>query len=123
MNFQGNLTDPGTGSAIADGDYDIDFSLWDADVSGTSFWSETQLGVTVINGIFNVKLGSVNPLVPADFAGPLWLEITISAETLSPRIELSSAAYSLNSSNTSSYVTPYTSIPAEVPHTLPVTPV
>ncbi len=115
MNFQGNLTDPGTGSAIADGDYDIDFSLWDADVSGTSFWSETQLGVTVINGIFNVKLGSVNPLVPADFDGPLWLEITISAETLSPRIELSSAAYSLNSSNTSSYVTPYTSIPAVGP--------
>ncbi len=96
MNFQGNLTD-GAGNMIADGDYAIDFDLFDADVAGNSLWSESQPTVTVINGIFNVKLGSVNPLDPAIFSQQLYLEITVSSEILTPRIELSSSAYSLSS--------------------------
>ncbi len=94
INFQGNLTDPGTGNAIADGAYDMDFSLFDANIDGVQLWSESQLGVSVQNGIFNVILGSVNQLDPAVFNQPVWLEITINAETLGPRIELASTAYS-----------------------------
>ncbi len=110
INFQGNLTEPGTTIPIADGDYTINFGLFDAAVDGINGWTETQT-VTVINGIFNVKLGAVEPLNWELFDRPVWLEITVAGETLGNRIELSSTPYSMNSSNTTNYVTPYTMIP------------
>jgi len=115
INFQGNLSDPGTGNAIVDGSYDMDFALFDADVLGSELWSESQLGVSVQGGLFNVILGSVNQLEPFVFDQPVWLEITVSGETLSPRIELAATAYSINSANTQSYESPYTSIPSVGP--------
>ncbi|MEQ8553360.1 MAG: hypothetical protein RIC06_22180 [Cyclobacteriaceae bacterium] len=115
INFQGNLTDPLTGNAIVDGSYDMNFALFDADVLGSQLWSESQLGVSVQSGLFNVILGSVNQLEPFVFDQPVWLEITVSGETLSPRIELAATAYSINSANTQSYESPYTSIPSVGP--------
>ena len=115
INFQGNLTAPGTGNAVADGSYDMDFALFDSDAGGAQLWSESQSGVPVQGGLFNVILGSVNQLEPFIFEQPVWLEIIVSGETLSPRIELAATAYSINSANTQSYESPYTSIPSVGP--------
>ncbi len=115
INFQGNLTDPLTGNVIADNNYDMDFALFDADIDGVQLWSESQAGVLVIDGLFNVVLGSVNQMDPSVFNQPVWLQITVSGETLSPRIELAASAYSINSANTQSYESEFTSIPSVGP--------
>lgn len=115
INFQGNLTDPGTGNAVSDGAYNMDFALFDANAGGTQLWSESQPGVPVQGGIFNVILGSVNQLDPSVFSQPVWLEITVGGELLDTRIELAATAYSINSANTESYESPYTNIPSVGP--------
>jgi len=94
INFQGNLTDPETGNPIEDGDYNIDFILFDAETEGSSLWAESHAIITVINGIFNVKLGSLEPFDPVIFAAPVWLEITVASEKLAPRIAFSSTSSS-----------------------------
>ncbi|MEQ9216775.1 MAG: hypothetical protein RLO17_01950 [Cyclobacteriaceae bacterium] len=93
ISFQGNLTTPGTSNPIADGSYSMDFALFDADIAGVSLWSETQPAVTVSEGLINVQLGSVTPLEISDFYQPVYLEITIQSETLSPRIALLAVPY------------------------------
>jgi hypothetical protein len=63
---------------------------------GSALWTETQT-VTVTNGVFNVLLGDVNPL-NLPFFEPYWLGITVgTGSELTPRIELTASAYSLNS--------------------------
>ena len=93
ISFQANLTTPGTTVPIADGAYSMDFGLYDVDVSGTPLWSETQPTVSVSGGLINVQLGSVTPLEIDDFYQPLFLEITIGGETLTPRIALQTVPF------------------------------
>ena len=95
MSYQGVLTD-NSGVTVPDGDYSILFNLYDVSTSGSPLWTEMQI-VTISDGIFNVILGDINPLtLPFDEA--YWLGITIdSGSELSPRIELTSSAYSLKS--------------------------
>jgi len=58
-------------------------------------WQETQQ-VDVANGLFNVILGSSNPL-NLPFDKPYWLGSTIGTDTeLQPRTPLTSSPYSLN---------------------------
>lgn len=94
ISYQGILTDAGA-TAIPDGSYNLTFKLYHAATDGTLLWSETQ-AVSVSNGLFNVILGSVNPLnIPFD--DPYWLGITVGGDSeFTPRIELTSSAYSLN---------------------------
>ena len=53
INFQGELSDP-SGVPVDDDTYDITFTIYDA--GSTPLWSETNVPVTVVNGIFNVRL-------------------------------------------------------------------
>ena len=98
MSYQGVVTDI-NGVAVSGGSLDFTFKLWDDATAGTLLWDETQPGVAVaINtGIFNVILGSVNPLnIPFD--KQYWLGITIGTDPeLTPRVQLTSSPYSLNS--------------------------
>lgn len=95
LSYQGVLTDGG-GSAVADGDYSIEFGLYDVPSGGSALWSETQL-VTVTKGIFNVVLGLITPLnLSFDSQYYLGMSVEGGAE-LSPRIPLNASAYSLNS--------------------------
>ena len=97
ISYQGVLTDA-AGTNVADGDYSIVFTLYDALTGGTNLWTETQT-VTVSGGLFNVILGSVNP-VNLEFDKQYWLGISIEGgDELSPRTELTSSAYSLNTKN------------------------
>ncbi len=75
--YPGRLTDK-TGAAVADGAYDLTFSLYDTSDGGTLLWSEVQEGVTVTGGTFVTSLGLVNP-IPADLmtGGERWLEVAV----------------------------------------------
>ncbi len=57
INYQGLLTNPGTGAPVADGDYSITFRIFDAPTGPAQLWLETQT-VAVSGGLFNVLLGS-----------------------------------------------------------------
>ena len=97
MSYQGVLTDA-DGSPVANGTYTLTFKLYDS--GDTVNWTEIQQ-VPVKNGLINIILGKVQPLSLA-FDQPYRLGITIGNEPeLEPRIELTSAAYSLNASSVS----------------------
>jgi hypothetical protein len=96
INYQGKLTDSG-GNAL-DGTYSMTFYLYDAETGGSSLWNETQ-SVNVLAGIYNVKLGAINPLDVSLFTNEhiysLYLEVVVGGETLSPRQRLTSTAFSM----------------------------
>jgi hypothetical protein len=95
INIQGTLTDPGTGEVVPDDDYSITFSLYDVPSGGTALWSEPRT-VTVVNGLFNVLLGSVTPLSLDDFTGTTYLGVKVGADPeMTPRQQVVSVAYAL----------------------------
>jgi hypothetical protein len=60
INYQGYLTD-GAGKAI-DGNIDMTFRLYNVATGGSALWTETQTSVPIEGGLFNVMLGSSNPI-------------------------------------------------------------
>jgi len=96
ISYQGILTD-GSSIVIPDGTYNLTFSLYEADTGGAALWSETQ-SIVVVNGVFNVILGSVTSLSSVEFDQQYWLGITVGAgPEMTPRIKLAASPYSLNS--------------------------
>ncbi|MEM9177400.1 MAG: IPT/TIG domain-containing protein [Myxococcota bacterium] len=92
--FQGMLLDAG-GAPVTDV-VDLDFGLHDAIVSGTLLWSESHVGVQVIDGIYSVNLGETAPITPAVLSGgSAFLEIVVDGETLTPRQQFRSVPYAL----------------------------
>jgi len=69
MNYQGRLTDS-SGNALPDGQYTLEFRLFDAATAGNEVWGPFTLDGTtvaghgaqayVVNGRFNAILGSVD---------------------------------------------------------------
>ncbi len=96
INYQGYLTDD-LGTPVADGDYSLTFRIWDAETGGTQLWSEDHPTVSVTNGLFNMILGGVSPLL-LSFDIDYWLGIEVQSEPELPRIRLTSVAYSYRSS-------------------------
>ncbi|MDH7515925.1 MAG: hypothetical protein QHI48_08640, partial [Bacteroidota bacterium] len=91
ISYQGVLADA-TGTPVPDGNYNIVFRLFDTATGGTPLWEEGTL-VEVRNGVFNVQLGSVNPLT-LPFDKPYWLGIRIGVSPeLAPRTAFASAPY------------------------------
>ncbi len=79
INYQGKLTN-GSNVAVADGDYNMEFKLYDAVSGGSLLWTETRTAgdkVTVTNGVFSVMLGEVNPFGSLDFNQTLFLSVNI----------------------------------------------
>ncbi len=98
MSYQGVLT--GTdGFPVPDGSVSLTFRLYDSSENGDTLWEETQ-DVSVSKGIFNVILGSSNPLnIPFD--KQYWMGISIGGDAeLTPRAALTASPYSLNSHST-----------------------
>jgi hypothetical protein len=100
ISYQGLLTAAG-GAPASDGSYTLQFDLFDSLSGGTSQWTETQSGVAVVKGTFNVILGSVTALDIA-FNKKYFVEVQAPAgpgiaspQTFSPRSELTSAPYAL----------------------------
>src|SRR5687767_13748733 len=61
MSYQGRLADPTTGLAVADGNYNMHFSIYSALTGGTLLWQEPTspavIPVTVKDGVFTILLG------------------------------------------------------------------
>ncbi|HUN80077.1 MAG TPA: hypothetical protein VMV81_01060 [Phycisphaerae bacterium] len=91
--YQGQLKN---GGSPADGSFDMTFRLFDADSDGNQVGGDIPVkGVTVSGGLFTtqVDFGAV-------FSGaPLWLEIQVSDQVLSPRQPLTSAPYAQTCEN------------------------
>lgn len=101
INFQGKLTNP-DGTNVADGSYSIMFSLYSVASGGTAVWSETQTGVSVSSGVFQVSLGSITALPGGvNFASsPLYLGVKVGSDAeMTPRIQFTAAPYAFNASN------------------------
>ena len=95
MSYQGVLTD-GVENFVPDGNYILNFKIYDVPSGGMAIWTETQ-NVDVKTGVFNVILGTVNPL-HLTFEMPGWLGVAIGSDPeLNPRIQLTSSPYSFNS--------------------------
>lgn len=93
INYQGYLTNA-QGSPL-NGNVDLLFSLWDASSGGSELWNEAISGMAVSQGVFEAVLGTTNPLPDAIFANPLYLEIRVNGEVLSPRKAFKSAPYAM----------------------------
>jgi phage-related tail fiber protein len=94
ISYQGVLTD-NSGVIVADASYSITFKLYTVSTAGSAIWTETQT-TTTSSGIFNVNLGAVTPFT-IGFSSQYYLGISVSGGAeLSPRTQLTSAAYSLN---------------------------
>jgi len=97
MNYQGRLTDD-QGQPV-NATISMTFTIYDAETSGNSKWSENHPSVSVVDGLFSVVLGQGSPAVPIEdtvFTSPdRWLEIAVGGETITPRTRLASSPYAL----------------------------
>jgi hypothetical protein len=97
INYQGRLTDD-TGETVADGEYPIQFKIWNDPLAGSTKWTSQPETVLVINGLFNYQLGSNETIPSWTFNDTnLWLAITLgygpSAEDIWPRVRLVSVPF------------------------------
>ena len=66
INYQGILTD--ANGMSFDTTVAATFTIYDSETGGQSLWTETQPALTVVDGRFNVLLGSVIPIDDSVFA-------------------------------------------------------
>ena len=92
MNYQVMLTND-LDEPLADQSVTLVFRIYDASSGGTLKWSETHNVTTNSIGVASVLLGSVGSMHSPDFVDPMWLEVEVDSEILSPRRELVSAPY------------------------------
>ncbi len=94
LSYQGRLADS-NGDPLT-GTYNLEFFLYDVPVGGSSLWSESHLGVSAVDGLFDVVLGETSTLSTGLFAADeLYLTIKINggAET-TPRQQFLSVPFS-----------------------------
>jgi hypothetical protein len=95
LGYQAVLTGPG-GVPVANGTYTVIVKYWDSLTGGSVIYQDTQT-VTVTNGMLNIAIpdlvAEADALDPGLFARPLWVELTINSETLTPRQKLLGTPY------------------------------
>lgn len=96
IDFNGRLADS-SGNAV-NATVNITFKLYDVETGGTALWTETQ-SVTVTDGLFNVKLGSVTALDENDFSSSeRWIGISVDTDSeMTPRTRIAAVPYALQS--------------------------
>jgi len=95
ISIQGTLKDA-NGASVSDGVYAVVFRLFNQEVGGNPVWQE-EATVEVIGGIYSHYLGSVNPLVSADFGSTLFLGLKVGSFELNPRTRMTYAPYTFAS--------------------------
>ena len=94
IGLQGVLRAAG-GGPVADGDYVLEFSVWDAAKDGKSLWKEGPSAMKIVGGTFGWALGSKSPLSAAALAGPRFLQVKVGTEPPLPRIPIRSVPWAL----------------------------
>ncbi len=75
--YSSRLTDE-AGQPVADGKYDVQFALYDAEKGGQLLWSETQSGIAVQGGALDVSLGEAAPIPnKVSEQKDLWLAVSV----------------------------------------------
>ena len=98
INYQGVLRDASGNLVI--GTKQMTFKIYDASSGGTELFSMTSPEVAVTNGLYTVKIGALGTDVLG--TGQRWLEVAVGTDTLSPRLEILSAAYAINATSAES---------------------
>jgi hypothetical protein len=98
INYQGKLTK--TGTCALDTTIAMTFKIYGSSGGTDSLWWETQNSVAVEDGIFNVLLGSVNPIPDSVFNGDsTYLGIKVGGDSeMTPRKPIVSVGYAFHSS-------------------------
>ena len=93
MNYQGQLTDD-LGAPL-DTVVSMTFTIYDDSSGGVVLWTETQTGVQVSDGLFDVLLGSAPPIPDTVFADDwTWLGIQIGSDPeIAPLTKLVTVPY------------------------------
>jgi len=101
INYQGYLAN-GDGNPVT-GTRSIEFRIYNTASGGTAIWSETQ-SVTVLDGVFSVLLGSVNPLSYTLFNGSdRFLALKVGSDSeMTPRTRLVSVGYAFRANQADS---------------------
>jgi hypothetical protein len=99
MNYQGAMVD--SNGVPANGIFSITFSIWDDPFSTSpvnKLWSETQGSVDITDGLFDVLLGSVNPITRQVFDNDsVWLEVKVGANpAMAPRQRIATVGYAFH---------------------------
>jgi microcystin-dependent protein len=112
VHYEGFLSD-GNGYAVADGNYQVTFRIYDSFTGTTALWEETwgsgTSPVPIVNGRFRILLGSHVPLTSAFFQQHpnTFLGITVGSDPeMAPRQRIASVPYALS--------TPGSSVPSGV---------
>ena len=91
MDYQGYFEENGVPMS---GNHSLAFALYSQMAGGDSLWSEIQSDVPFDRGLFNVKLGTVNPLTLTLFQRPeVYLAVRIDGNGFGTRTQLASVPY------------------------------
>ena len=94
--FTGRLS---TSAGPVNGVVNMTFTLYTAPTAGSSVWTESRPNITASAGLVYVDLGAATTLDDTVFDGaPLFLEIIVGTETLSPRVPIRSVPYAFRAS-------------------------
>lgn len=87
MNYQGQLTDPGTGLPVPDDNYALAFVIYDATTNGNNLYQESHPVVAVVNGYFTVTIGQYVNLSESIFSDTVrWLGVTVGTFGVDPEL-------------------------------------
>jgi hypothetical protein len=95
INYQMRLTNSASGEPRS-GLVTVVFSLYDDPDGGNLLWTETRTVEADSGGVAHVILGKLNPL-EISFSDPVWLQLEVDGEPVSPRRELASVPYAFRS--------------------------
>jgi site-specific recombinase XerD len=107
LSFQGRLTDS-SGTPISTA-VNVVFKLWNASVDGTQLYTSSTCSITPDpNGIFNTLIGDGTcgqEIASTVFTEnrDVYLEVSVGAETLTPRQQIATVGYALNSETLQGY--------------------
>ena len=97
ISFQGRLTDNSQPEPMPIDDVlPLEFRIFGSLFGADLLWSESWATVQVVNGIFNVMLGSNGTPIPTSLFADhleLYLELEVDGETLAPRQRIGSVGY------------------------------
>lgn len=89
--YQGNLRQSGF---LVNGQRSMVFRIYASSTSSVELWTSPAYSVSLSTGVFRVTL---EPAIGDWQAGDLWLELEIEGNRMSPREELTSSPYAINS--------------------------